>query len=342
MQIDGAAFRQLGSISLADSQSRFLPQTSLEAPFAVSGTLTAPGDALFNSQLQFTATAMDASGIRRIATASTTIVAGGPAAGDTEVTQAAEFPSVVVRVPREALPNQQVTASASAPAARIDLDRPLPAGVTASDVLLLVKAISIAGEDRLQIVDRFGVTSAGEARIRTAGIELPGLTESGDYAIVALPQPDSFVTGRATGPQSIVLADGSPFVFLTAGANSHAIPVSADSAFTLRILNVDGTATAPLPGRRRQPAPWTSDSRWRRPLVCSPPLPSRRTGRSSASPRRSCSASRRPVDPRFVAASIVVVDEAGSRVFGTTTTSSDGLSAAFAPSRRWKLGARYR
>src|SRR6185503_12712041 len=73
-----AAFRALGSITLSETQNRFVPAVTLAAPFASEAELTVPADALTNSALRFSAAVQDRDGTRRSA-AGTTTIAGGAA-----------------------------------------------------------------------------------------------------------------------------------------------------------------------------------------------------------------------------------------------------------------------
>ena len=155
LSVDGAAFSTLGSVLLTESQNRFLPQTTLDSPFEASGSLIAPADALVSTTLQFTAVATDGIGARRTVTGATALVAVNPNAATAEMVQQTDFPTIVLEVPREATPNQQVTARAIAPTARINVERPasLP-GVQPGDTLLLVRPAEVDGEPRLALFDR--------------------------------------------------------------------------------------------------------------------------------------------------------------------------------------------
>ncbi len=257
LSVADAAFKTLASLTLTESQNRFAPAAAYASPFTAAAELTTPPDALVNSTLRFTAVVADADGVRRTVGASTAIVAGTPDSSGVHTSHASDFPTLFVTSPREALPAQQVSVSAEAPAARIDLEAPLPAGVLATDTLLLAQHVTTTEGPRLAVLDQLStVTQAGGSlRARTTGRAFPGMTASGHYAIVSTHDPLVFVTGIVSGPQATVMVDGLPFVFMTGGANGRFIvPVRANTAFTLRFYDasgtVRGTASGQAPGSR--------------------------------------------------------------------------------------------
>jgi hypothetical protein len=222
---------------------------------------------------------VDGAGARRTVTGATTIVGATPNVTLVESVQQGDFPTVVLEVPRETTPNQQVTARAIAPSARIELERPatLP-DLQPGDTLLLVRPIEIGGQARLELLDRLSRVDGAIPVLRTSGRELPGITSGGDLAIVAAREPMAFVSGRANGPAAAVVADDLPFVVTTAGANGRFIlPVPASQPFTLRILGLDGTPRTPTPTPSSiSPHQWSSASPsrskrgvWPRRLSCS-------------------------------------------------------------------------
>ncbi|HEY7502196.1 MAG TPA: Ig-like domain-containing protein [Vicinamibacterales bacterium] len=344
LRVGGAVFKTPASLTLTDTQNRFAPATALAPPLAVSGELTTPTDALVNSALRFSAVVQDADGLRHTASAMTTIVGGTPDAAIVETSHVADFPTVQVFAPRETIPGQLLRARAIAPAARIDLQQQVPSGVLSSDTLLLVQPIEVGAESRLLISDRLAIASSGgTATLRTNGGEFPGITADGRYAIVAAHDVLIFVTGLASGVQTIVVADGLPFAFRTSGPNGRfVLPLRANQAFTLRFFNVDGQARGTATGQA--PAAGTID--------VGDPLGAaagRLTVRAEPDERSIVDINTplvfrfsEPVDARTLSSALVVSDAAGNRVFGQIVVAGDGLRATFTPSRRWRFATTYR
>ncbi len=129
----------------------------------------------------------------------------------------------------------------------------------------------------------------------------------------------------------------------TAGANGRfVVPVRASQPFTLRILGLDGaprglvTGVAPGTGSVDVGDPFGAPIR-RLTLTAEPGANSVVDPSTPVVFRFS-----EPIDPRGLASAIVVLDDGGSRVFGTTSIDSTGLTATFKPSRRWRYGTAYR
>ena len=338
LTVVGAIFNSIQSVTLSESQNRFLPQSVIDAPFQADGSLTTPGDALINTSLRFTATAVDGGGARRSVAGATTIVGATPDATVGETIQNADFPTVLLESPREAAPNQQVAVKAIAPTARVAIERPanLP-GVQTGDTLLLVRLTEIAGEPKLELVDRLTRRDGAQAILRTAGHDLAGVTAGAELAIVATAEPLVFASGKASGAVAAVVADGLPFMVTTAGANGRfVIPVRASQPFTIRFVGLDGaprglaTGVAPSGGRLDVGDPLGAPS-GRLTLSAEPGLNAIVDLGTPVVFRFS-----EPIDARGLASAIVVLDEGGSRVFGTTSIDSTGLVATFKPSRRWR------
>jgi hypothetical protein len=339
-----AAFRTLTSLTLSESQNRFAPAGALALPFSASGSMTVPVDALTSSAIQFSAVAQDADGTRRTISGATTIVASGPNRQSAEVGHAADFPTLFLSSPREAVASEQVEVSAVAPAARVDLLAPRPATVLPADTVLLVQSETFGGAERLIWVDRLvSVDVGGAPHLRTAGRDLPGITSSGSYALLATHDPLVFATGIASGPESVVVADGLPVAFRTRGPNGRFIlPVRANQGFTVRFIGADGQLRGTATGQ----APSTGSIDLGNPLGASA---GRLTVRADPDERAVVDigdpivlAFSEPVDATTVASALIVTDPAGVRVFGRTTTSADGLGVTFEPNRRWRYGTRYR
>ena len=345
LSVVDASFKTLASLTLGESQNRFAPATSLSSPFTTAAELTTPPDALVNSTLRFTAVVSDADGVRRTVAASTTIVAGTPDTSGVETTHANDFPTLFVTAPREALPVQQVGVSAVAPAARIDLDTPMPANVQPTDSLLLALQVATSEGPRLAVLDQFSLVTpaAGSPRARTTGRAFPGMTAGGHYAIVSTHDQLVFVTGVASGAQATVVVDGLPFVFTTGGPNGRFIvPVRANAAFTLRFYDANGivrgttSGEAPTGGTKDIGDPLGSTAG----LMTVAGDPNERSVVDINAPlvlRFS-----EPIDPSTIPGALVVTDEAGSRVFGRLVAGDDGTSVRFTPLRRWRYGTRYR
>jgi hypothetical protein len=344
LTMTGAKFRTLSSLTLTESQNRFSPASALTPAFAASGVLTAPADALINSAFRFSAVVQDADGARRTVTASTTVVTSTPDPTPIETAHGADFPTLFVQAPREALPNQQVAARAVAPTARVDLELPMPTGIASADTILLTRAVTIGSESRLLVLDQLSIANVtGGTVLRTTGRELPGMTEGGTYGIVAAHDPLTFVTGLASGPEAFVLVDGLPFAARTGGPNGRfAIPVRTGQPFTLRFFGLDGQARGSATGQ----APTAGTVDIGDPLGATSGLltvqaePDERSIVDINAPlilRFS-----EPIDDRTVSGALVVTDQAGTRVFGRVIVAADGLSATFIPTRRWRFGTTYR
>ena len=345
LSVVDASFKTLASLTLSESQNRFAPSTSLSSPFTTAAELTTPPDALVNSTLRFTAVVSDADGVRRTVGASTTIVAGTPNAGGVETSHASDFPTLFVTAQREALPVQQVSVSAVAPAARIDLESPLPANVQPTDTLLLTQQVTTSQGARLAVLDQLSVVTpaGGSPRVRTTGRAFPGMTTGGHYAIVSTHDQLVFVTGVVSGAQATVMVDGLPFVFTTGGPNGRFIvPVRATAAFTLRFYDANGgvrgttSSQAPAGGTKDIGDPLGSAAGL---LTVSGDPNERSIVDINASLVLRFS---EPIDSSTIPGALVVTDDAGSRVFGRVVTSEDGTSVSFTPLRRWRYGTRYR
>jgi PKD repeat protein len=346
LAIQGGAFTRLRSLTLTESQNRFLPSIAGGAPFAATGSLVVPGDFLVNGKLFFSATAEDAGGTRESAGGATLVVAVNPATGTSETRSAERFPLVVLTAPREAAPNREVLVRAIAPTARVDFELPSPAGPPPGAAFLLARVTRAAGASALAVVDRVAVADVGGSpRLTTVGREFPGAAAPGTYAVVATAEPVAFVTGRATGPAAIVRLDGTPFVFETLGANgAFVVPVPAGQAFTLSFLD---PATGESRGIAMGQAPAGGNVDLGEPLGASAGTlrvsgqPDPATVVDIATPI--VLAFSEPVDARTVTpASVLVTDPAGGRVFGRLDVSADATRVTFTPSRRWRYGTRYR
>ena len=338
-----ATFNHLTSLTLSEGQARFAPQTSLAFPFASSGELIVPADFLVNGSLQFTAVAQDATGTRRSVAASTLVVASTPDTTAVESAQVAQFPTIHLTAPRQALANQQVHVSAISPTARVDVDLPAPA-VDPRPAFLLTRVIDVNGEMRLSLIDRLDLTGAGAGRhLRTAGHELPGMTATGDYAAVSSTEPLAYVTGRVSGPAAIVETDGLPFVFETGGPNGNfVIPVLAGQAFTIRFLAAD---TGALLGTSSGVAPGGGAIDVGSPLATGGVLSVDVEPTSTAVVDIGAPLVfhfSEAVDASSLSSGIVVTDPAGSRIFGTMSASGGGATVTFTPLRRWRYGTTYR
>jgi len=334
-----AAFTELASLALTDAQGRFAAQTTADAPFSATGTLTVPGDALLNSALTFAATVSDASGRRRTTTGSTTVVGSSPDGALVDAAQAAEFPSVFVSAPRQAVPNQQITVSGIAPEARVDLTLPRTTSIQSADTLLLTQVLNVGDEDRLLVVDRL---VAGADELRTNARDLPGARGSGEYRVVAAATALAFADGVAAGPPALIAVDGSPFVFRTTGPNGRfTVPVAAGQPFTLRVLDGTGTVRGTITGNAPQSGsvdvgdPLASTARYA--VTVAPDEQSVADIGTPITFRFS-----EPIDARTFSAALFVTDPNGSRVFGRVVVADDARSAAFTPLRRWRYGSTYR
>ena len=344
LRIGGAAFRSLASVTLSESQNRFAPSSAFADPFEVTGDLTVPTDALTSSTIRLAVAVQDDEGSRRSAAATTMVVATEPDRGLVETSHGADFPTVFLTAPRETLAGQQVTVRAIAPTARVDLTRPVPSGVLATDSVLLVRREEAAGATRLFLIDKLDVVSAGATPLlRTMGRELPGMTAPGDYAMVATHDAFVWATGVATGADAIVTVDGLPFAFHTRGPNGRfAIPVRANEPFTLRFVDSTGSARGSSAGS----APQTGSIDVGSPLASAT---QRLTVETEPDERSLVDINTplvlrfsEPIDGRSVATALIVTDDAGLRVFGRTVVSDDGLTATFRPLRRWRFATTYR
>src|SRR5207342_1674333 len=123
--------------------------------------------------------------------------------------------------------------------------------------LLLVRRTVVGDVARLSVVDLLSRTDHdGEPVLSTSGRDLPGMSSTGDYAVVSSAAPIVFVRGRLTGAAAVATFDGSPFVFETDGPNgTFALPVVAGRPFTLQYLDASSGAvlgsssgTAPATG----------------------------------------------------------------------------------------------
>ncbi|HEY2435414.1 MAG TPA: Ig-like domain-containing protein, partial [Vicinamibacterales bacterium] len=343
IDVNRAVFNDLASLTLTDPQNRFTPQTASRAVFAVTGDLPVPADALVNSALRFTATAMDAGGTRRSADVSTTAVAANAEASRTEGSQVADFPTLFVGAPKQVVPGQEATIDAIAPEARLDLRISAPQDLAVGDTLWLTEAVTIGDEPRLVLVDRLDVTAGAAPMAVTAGRELPGARETGRYLVVRARTPLVLASGRVAGGPALVEIDGLPFVFRTSGPDgSFVAPVPSGLPFTLRVVELDGSSRGTITGT----APASGTINLGSPLA---PTASTLTVTASLDDRSVVEIDSvltfrfsEPIDSKSVAPAIVVVDPKGSRVFGTVVVSPDLLSAAFTPSRRWHFATAYR
>ena len=340
-----AQFNRVSSLTLSESQNRFPPQAPPTTPFVAEGELTVPADFLINASLRFTATAVDASGVSRAVTGSTMVVAAGADASVVENGQLVDFPTVFVEAPRQTLQNQVITIDAAAPAARIDLELPSPDGADGAAALLLVRRAIVGGAPKLSVVDLLSSADrGGEPVLRTSGREFPGMSSTGDYAVVSSAGPIVFVRGRLTGAAAVATLDGSPFVFETDGPNgTFALPVAAGQPFTLQYLDA---ASGAVIGTSSGTAPATGAVDLGTPLA-SPG--SRLSVTVEPDARQVVDINQpitfhfsEPIDGRTAPAGIIVTDGSGARVSGGVTLSNGNLTATFRPSRRWRFAITYR
>ena len=175
LSVVDASFKTLASLTLSESQNRFAPSTSLSSPFTTAAELTTPPDALVNSALRFTAVVSDADRCTTHRRRLDHDRGGNADWGGVETSHASDFPTLFVTAQREALPVQQVAVSAVAPAARIDLESPLPANVQPTDTLLLAQLVTTSEGARLAVLDQLSVVTAagGSPRVRTTGRAFP-------------------------------------------------------------------------------------------------------------------------------------------------------------------------
>ncbi len=345
LTIDGAAFRRLDSLTLTESQGRFPPATTFSAPFASSTQLTVPADFLVSASLRFTAAVADRDGARRSASGTTVVVAGSPDVTRAETGFGDQFPTVFMTAPKQAIPAQVIEVSAVAPTARITFDVPTSVTPQPDTTFVLARLTDVNGETKLAVVDRLErIEEGGVGRLRTVGRDLPGASRAGEYVVVS--GPVVFVTGQASGPAATVMADGSPFIFETDGANgAFALPVPADAPFTLRFFDA---ATGAALGTTNGQAPQAGGG-----IDLGLPLaPASGTLMVSAQPDQQSVVDigapivftfSEPIDRASVTPSaFVVTDAAGARAFGQIAVSDDGRTVTFVPLRRWKFGMRYR
>ncbi len=344
LTITGAQFNPLSSLTLFETQGRFAPATASALPFTATGSLVVAPDFLVGGALKFRAIAQDAQGNQVRVDASTTVRSGDPDRTIVETASEARFPRVFVSTPHEAVPNQEVDVTATVPTARVDFELPVPAGPLAA--YLLVRETQLGTDSRLAILDTLvpAATDAG-LRLRTAGRELPGVSQGGAYAVIGSPTALSFATGRLTGPALTVDVEGSPFVYETNGPNaSFTVPVPANGPFTLRFVDpASGDLRGTFVGHSTGPG--TID-------VGEPLGHAAQTMTVSAKPDETWLAGidmpieltfSEPVDMRTVnAGTIVVTDASGHRVFGRFTESGDSRTVTFAPLRRLRYATRYR
>jgi PKD repeat protein len=345
LTVDEARFRQLASLALTDSQSRFAPVTAFAEPFTATAALAVPADFLISASAQFTATVADVDGHRRTAQGSTLIVAAAPDDVPVETAYVDQFPAVYLTAPEQATPSQVVTVSAIAPAARIDLDLPSSASALgANESLLLARVADVGGATRLVLVDTLTpVDVSGLTRLRTSGREWPGATSSGEYVVIR--GPFAFISGRLAGPAVSVLVEGTPFTFDTGESNgAFIVAVTPGSPFALQFVDqkthaILGTATgtAPAAGGHAQIAS---------PL---PPPAGQLTVSVDPGPQSIVDISTpivftfsEPLDRSSVSANaFLVTDDRGAQAFGALVLGDDGATVTFAPLRRWKYGTRY-
>jgi hypothetical protein len=338
-----AAFRSPASLTLSDSQGRFVPVTTSALPLTASAQLVVPADALANSTLRFSTAVDDDGGVRRTVDGATAIVAANAQAGTSDTSHAADFPTVYLSTPRETLPNQQVTVSATAPTARVDLELPRPSNVQPTDSSFVVQQVTVGTEARLLLLDRLATSTSNAAVVKNIGHELLGIRASGRYAMVSTGDALVFVTGRVSGPEAFVSIDGLPFTFRTSGPNGRfTVPARAGQSFALRVHGLDGQVLGTSTGQA--PASGTID-------IGNPTGASatRLTVRATPDERSVVDINAplvlqfsEPVDDRTLAGALVITDAAGTRVFGRTVLAADGLTAAFSPTRRWRFGTTYR
>ncbi len=202
---------------------------------------------------------------------------------------------------------------------------------------------SIGSEARLLILDRLAANASDPNVIGTVGHEFVGVRTSGQYHIVATHNTLAFVTGRVSGPEAFVTIDGLPFAFRTIGPNGRfTLPTLAGQSFAMRFHGLDGRSLGTANGQA--PATGTLD--------IGDPLGATATPLTvHATPDRRSVVDinatlvfhfSEPVDTRTLVGALVVTDAAGSRVFGRTVLSADGLTATFTPTRRWRFGTTYR
>jgi hypothetical protein len=342
----GAEFNQLRSLTLQEGQNRFDPQIASVPPFTAAGSLIVPSNFIVNGNLNFSATAEDSCGNKNTANGATLVVASSPNTALLETSAAARFPTVIVSVPTQALPNQQVDAYALAPAARMDFEIPAPAGITPETPLFLARLTTLNGEKRLSLVDQLQVVeSSGSRLLKTLGRELPGTTTSGQYVVIASSVPLAKVGGKAGGSATTVSITGTPFIFETTGPNEgFSLPVPAGGAFQLSFIDpLTGTAIGATSGT----APVSGSADIGDPLgrtVAELTVSAQPDSKSVADIKGTLVFTfSEPLDTRTVnSGTVIVTDAAGNRVYGSFTFSEDGTRVTFTPQRRWKYSTTYR
>ncbi len=345
VSVGDAQFTQLRSLTLAESQNRFPQVLTGDAPFTAAGSLVVPADILVSASVRFTAVATDATGRRATAEGATVVVGSSADDSRVEVPVDAQFPVVHLDLPRQALPNQQVAASAVAPSARIEFDLQVPS-VGGTPTVFLVGPIAVGADRKLVALDQFTATTQdGATRLRSSGRTLPGVTASGDYGVAAFSTPMSFVAGRVTGPAAIVTVDNWPLAAVTTTANGRfVLPVRASATLTLRFLDAatlaelgQASVQSLAVGTRDIGTPLGTGAATMTVLAA----PDSRSVADIGTPIVFTFSE--PVDPASVsAANILVTDTAGRRVFGRFDRSGDGRVVTFSPLRRWKFATRYR
>ncbi|RRS34683.1 MAG: hypothetical protein OI74_04570 [Gammaproteobacteria bacterium (ex Lamellibrachia satsuma)] len=345
LSLDGGRFKRLSSLVLEESQDRFAPVTVSSAPFAGSGSLIVPLDFLVNGTVKFNARAEDENGERHNLDTTTLIVGGAPNTNVIEQGFVSRFPTLYLEAPTEGLPNQQLSASAIAPAARVDLELPVPSTLAGTPDLLLMRLTELVGEQKLALVDRLEIVDVdGTPMLMTLGRDLPGATSSAIYVVVASDQPLVSVTGQNTGPAATIALDGTPFVFETEGPNAaFNLPVVSATAF---ILSFNDPVTGAVNGMASGQAPVIGSLDIGEPLgaVAGTLYVDARPGADAlvdigAALEFEFS---EPIDTTTLSGNIVVTDDAGNRVFGRTSVADDATRVTFVPTRRWGFGRSYR
>ncbi|RLJ18333.1 hypothetical protein DJ031_11780 [bacterium endosymbiont of Escarpia laminata] len=345
LSLDGGRFKRLSSLVLEESQDRFAPVTVSSAPFTGSGSLIVPVDFLVNGTVKFNARAEDENGERHNLDTTTLIVGGAPNTNLLEQGFVSRFPTLYLEAPTEGLPNQQLSASAIAPAARVDLELPVPPALVGTPDLLLMRLTELAGEPKLALVDRLEIVDVdGTPMLMTSGRELPGATSGATYAVMASDQPLVSVTGQNTGPAATIALDGTPFVFETEGPNAaFNLPVVSATVF---LLSFNDPVTGAVNGMASGQAPVIGSLDIGEPMgaVAGTLYVEARPGADALvdigdSLKFEFSES---IDTTTLSGNIVVTDFAGNRVFGRTTVTDDATRVTFTPMRRWGFGRSYR
>ncbi len=343
--LTGGQFKRLVELTLKESQNRFPPAIDRATPFANSGSLVVPLDFLVNGTVKFSARAEDENGDRRSVELDTLIVGGAPDTTRVEVGELGRFPTVFLSAPAQGLPNQQLAASAVAPAARIDFELPVPAGLVGTPDLLLVRLTELAGVDKLAVVDRLEVVDvASTPMLLTTGRDMPGAILGGSYAVVEAPTDFVDVSGRNTGPAATIALRDTPFVYETRGPNeAFLLPIAPNTNFELDFTDpesgsVNGTATGQTPA--------TGSLDLGEPLGADAGNLSVRAQPETGfvvDPAASLLLTfSEPIDATTLSGELVVTDSLGNRIFGTTSISADNRAVTFTPLRRFAFGRDYR